>query len=59
MKRILAFAAIFVVVCLFPIQPGFSQEDGGIKVKASESAKEAIREKGPDLYIRIGIYRGY
>ncbi len=59
MKKILGLAAIIVAVCFIFIPAGISEQAKTITVQASESAKEAMKVKGPDLYIRIGIYRGY
>ncbi len=59
MRRIIAFTVILLAVCFIAVPQGFSEPVKTITVQAPESVKEALRDKGPGLYIRIGIYRGY
>lgn len=59
MKKSSALTAIFIVFLYVSVPAALSGQSDHITVVASESVKELMREKGPDLYIRMGIYKGY
>jgi len=57
-KAVLSTLLVLLVLGLFTVT-GFAQETKDITVKADEEAVEVMREKGSDLYVNMGIYRGY
>lgn len=59
MKKYSALTAILIVLLYVSVPAALSGQPDHMTVVVSESVKELMRAKGPDLYIRMGIYKGY